>query len=90
MREGGDQGEKMKPNSFKPRAPHHLYIGLFMLFLAWTMWPYDYYHPLAEITAITGAYITMDDIVEHTVTARTPLRILFEKVIFPLINRLRR
>jgi len=54
------------------------------------MWPYDYYHPLAEITAIAGAYITIDDVVEHTITAKTPLRVLFEKVIFPLINKLRK
>jgi len=81
--------DNMKRNPFKPKAPHHLYIGLFLLFLAWTMWDYDYYHPLAEITAIAGAYITIDDIIEHTITAKTPLRLLFDKVIYPCLKKLK-
>jgi len=79
----------MKRNPFKPKAPHHAYIGTFLLFLAWTMWDYSYYHPLAEITAITGAYILIDDIIEHTITAKTPLRLLFDKVIYPCLKKLK-
>ena len=82
-------GRAMKRNPFKPKAPHHLYIGLFLLFLAYTMWDYDYYHPLAEIVATAGAYITIDDIIEHTITAKTPLRLLFEKVIYPCLKKLK-
>jgi len=72
--ENAKEVQKMKRNPFKPKAPHHAYIGAFLLFLAYTMWDYDYYHPLAEITATIGAYITIDDIIEHTITAKTPLR----------------
>jgi len=73
----------MKRNPFKPKAPHHAYIGAFLLFLAWTMWDYDYYHPLCEYVAVTGAYVLIDDVIEHTITAKTPLRLLFDKVIYP-------
>jgi len=78
-----------KRNPFVPKAPHHLYIGIFILFLAWTMKDYDYYHPLCDILFVVGAYITIDDIIEHTITADTPLRILFEKVLVPLLIRLK-
>lgn len=82
-------GVVMKPNPFNPKAPHHLYIGLFMLFLAYTMWGYDYYHPLAEITATIGAFVTIDDVIEHTVTAKTPLRLFFEKVLYTCLKKLK-
>jgi len=75
-------------NPFIPKAPHHLYIGLFVLFLSWTMWDYDYYHPLCEVLAVVGLFITVDDVIEHTVTSSTPLRLLFEKVIYPLLRKI--
>jgi len=79
----------MRPrNPFIPKAPHHLYIGLFILFLSWTMWDYDYYHPLCEYLATLGAYVIIDDVIEHTITSDTPLRILFEKVVYPILVKL--
>jgi len=78
------------PVPFNPRAPHHSYLGAFLLFLAWTMWPYWYYHPLTEIFAVLGAFAVIDDVIEHTITRRTPLRLIFEKVIFPLLVKISR
>jgi len=34
-----------------------------------------------------GALLTVDDIVEHTVTRDTPIRILFEKFILPYLKK---
>ena len=79
---------KRDPNPFVWRCPHHLYTGLMLLFLAWTMWPYWYYHPLAEIFAVLGAFAVIDDVIEHTLTRKTPLRMLFEKVLFPLLVKI--
>lgn len=76
------------PVPFNPRAPHHLYTGLMLLFLAWTMQPYDYYHPLCEMFYALGAFAVVDDIIEHTITRKTPLRMLFEKVLFPLLVKI--
>jgi len=78
-----------KRNPFVPKAPHHLYIGLFILFMSWTMYSYSYYYPLCYILTAIGLFITIDDIIEHTITANTPLRILFTKIIYPLLNKLR-
>jgi len=78
-----------KRNPFIPKAPHHLYIGLFILFLAWTMKDYSYYHPLCDILTVIGAFITIDDVIEHTVTADTPLRLLFDKIIVPLLRKMK-
>jgi len=79
----------MRRNPFKPKAPHHAYIGAFLLFLAYTMWDYSYYHPLAEIIAAVGAFVLVDDIIEHTITAKTPLRLFFVKIVYPFLRKLK-
>ena len=53
---------KLKPpNKFILRGPHHLYIGAFLIFLAWTMMPYDYYAVITKIFFILGVFIALDD-----------------------------
>jgi hypothetical protein len=73
---------------FEPIAPHHLYMGLFLMFISWTMLPYSYYYPLCEYTMVIGLLVVIDDLVEHLVTGSTPLRLLFEKAIIKIIKRL--
>ncbi len=49
---------------------HHLYIGALLL-----GWQYP--------VNIIGALVFLDDLVEHTITADTPLRLFFDKYISP-------
>lgn len=36
-----------------------------------------------------GGDITVDDIIEHLIIWKTPLRLLYEKVIIPVLRRLK-
>jgi hypothetical protein len=38
---------------------------------------------------LLGIYIIFDDIVEHTVTANTPLRFLTEKILEPTLKKVK-
>lgn len=82
------------PVPFVWRGGHHLYTGIFFtvfgLFSYWMNLPN---YPLNQlgwfwqlITAI-GVFMMVDDIIEHKITGNTPLRILFEKVIMPILKR---
>jgi len=53
---------------------HHLYTGI--LLLGW-MYPIN----------IIGALILLDDIYEHTIDYNSPLRIVFDRWIFPRLPR---
>lgn len=69
---------------------HHLYYGIaFFLFGL-----YNYYlmkrsnelkkcKSIWEMIMIIGVLLALDDIIEHTLTRDTPIRILFEKYILP-------
>jgi len=74
------------PVKFIPRGPHHLYIGLVLIVFGWLMAPYDYYQVWSNIFYIVGALIMADDIIEHTITGSTPLRIFFDKILFPFMK----
>jgi hypothetical protein len=81
------------PEPFIFRAPHHLYYGaafaLFAGFMKYMCAPWPYYALLDWIwypLAIIGIYLVVDDIIEHTITKDTPARIIWEKVVFPLIT----
>lgn len=52
---------------------HHAYIGLLL-----SGWEF----PINVI----GLLILLDDIIEHTITVDTPLRILFDKYIYDTIR----
>jgi hypothetical protein len=62
------------PIPFKPKALHHAYIAIFSA-IAYTI---SLKYPL--IGYIICLYTFIDDIVEHTITADTPLRIMFERL----------
>lgn len=91
------------PVKFVPKAPHHLYTGIFIMclggvfrLLAWLCEPYALYdaiyNPAMCMTYIclgSGALIAVDDILEHTISGNTPLRIFAEKALFPFLRWLR-
>lgn len=52
---------------------HHFYVGLLLMIGSLGQ------NPLFWI----GFLISLDDVVEHTITADTPLRILFDRYIAP-------
>lgn len=72
---------------FNWRAPHHLYLGLFLIFFGWTMQPYPYYDLISPYFLYVGLFIVIDDVIEHTVYKDTLLRILFEKMILPKLKK---
>lgn len=63
------------PNKFIPFAPHHIYLGLVMIVAGVLCIPY--YTTSAIVFSIVGALIFFDDLLEHTITASTPLRWFF-------------
>ena len=83
----------MKPKvDFIWRGKHHGYIGVwFIAFGAFFLYM-DYNDPASILwlwKAIIGigAYMIIDDVIEHTITASAPLRILWEKILLPLIMK---
>lgn len=79
-----------KKVTFNARGPHHLYMGIMIMFLGWTMQPWAMYDGVANIFLAGGALIALDDIIEHTVTGSTPLRAFFSKALVPLLWKLRK
>lgn len=69
---------------FDWKGPHHVYLGTFMVLYGCLMIAADYGAFGCAFTAL-GVLIAADDVVEHALTVDTPLRILFEKVIYPLM-----
>lgn len=76
-------------NPFVPRAPHHLYIGLMIMFLGWCMQNDNLYYGWDTVFLIGGGLIALDDIIEHTLTRSTPLYWLFNKIITPFLLKTR-
>ena len=72
---------------------HHLYYGI-ALFLFGL---YNYYlmlrsgelekcKPVWQMFMLIGALLALDDLVEHTITRDTPIRIIFERYILPHVR----
>ena len=77
---------------FKWRGKHHSYFGIsFIIFGLVFLW-LDWYDP-DRILWLWGSFIDVgiykinDDWIEHNVTASTPLRILYMKLILPLLQQ---
>ncbi len=78
----------MKPkNPFNWRGIHHGYLGLFFMAFGAFFWYMDINNglyvsliPLFQGFLGVGTYIFIDDVIEHTITASTPLRLLWEKL----------
>ncbi|MBW2561694.1 MAG: hypothetical protein JRE40_12680 [Deltaproteobacteria bacterium] len=43
------------------------------------------YGPFGYCFAVLGVGIAIDDAIEHTITADAPFRVLFEKILWPLV-----
>jgi len=52
---------------------HHLYLGIFTLTIG--------YYTKDKLMMAIGLFVIVDDIIEHTVTADTPLRIFYEQML---------
>jgi hypothetical protein len=79
------------PVPFKWRGNHHSYTGLWFVafgvfnwFMSWDN--LDSLIPLWQVVIGVGVFMLVDDVVEHKVTADTPLRLLWEKVIRPWLR----
>ena len=79
---------------FKWYRNHHLYYGI-ALFLFGL---YNYYLMIKsgelmkckgiwQMFILIGVFLTLDDLVEHTITRDTPIRLLFEKWILPYVRK---
>jgi len=82
------------PVPFKPIRNHHSYYGVFLA--AFGIFNYLMMIGSNELLELSNMWITFiiigilmiaDDVIEHNITADTPLRILFEKILLPIIKR---
>ena len=79
----------MRPKvKFIWRGPHHCYIGIVLIVFGWLCQPHSLYDPITPWLYGIGALVLLDDIIEHTITGNTPLRIIFEKSIIPLLKNM--
>ena len=76
-----------EPIKFHWKATHHLYIGICILMLAWLIVLNEQYPIWGNNFLLLGIYIVFDDIVEHTITANTPIRLLAEKLLEPTLKK---
>ena len=82
-----------EPVKFKWRGNHHLYhgiwfigFGLFQWYMGIDNYPLDSLIPLWQLIISVGIFMVVDDVIEHTITGDTPLRILYEKVIMQCLK----
>ena len=73
----GNESNMNPPVPFIPFAPHHLYLGIMIVLYGMLMIPHRIYKPIMIILFITGIILIIDDIIEHTITGSTPIRLLF-------------
>ena len=72
------------PLKFHWKDIHHLYIGLGVMIYAFLTSINEYVNIFTNNFFILGTYITVDDFIEHTITATTPLRLFTEKILDPI------
>lgn len=72
---------------FKWKVPHHGYMGLFLVFMTFTMSDLSLYSGIRIPILIVGTALILDDCIEHTITRTTPFRLLFEIIIVPILRR---
>jgi len=70
------------PVKFHRRGNHHLYYGLWFVGFGLFNWicsirNLDSLIPLWQGIIALGGYLIIDDVIEHTITADTPLRIIY-------------
>lgn len=82
-----------KPTKFVARGNHHAYYGIaliiFGLFNYWAgipNYPMNQMLWFWELLTAIGVLLLIDDTIEHTITGNTPLRIIFEKIVMPILK----
>lgn len=74
----------LPPNPFHWKGVHHGYLGAwFIAFGSFFLYMnlgnnLDFLNPLYQSFIGIGAYLIIDDTIEHVITKSTPLRILWE------------
>jgi uncharacterized membrane protein len=81
---------------FKWKGNHHSYTGLWFIGFGLFNWYMGVDNgelstliPLWQGLTCVGAFMVVDDVIEHTITADTPLRLFYEKVIMPILKRIK-
>lgn len=81
------------PVPFKWRGNHHLYHGLWFIGFGLFQWYMGIDNseltkliPFWQSLVTIGIFMAVDDIIEHTITGSTPLRIIYVKVVVPLLR----
>lgn len=76
------------PVKFEWKGNHHLYTGIFFVVFSIFQWCMGLNNgelttliPIWQTILGMGIFMIIDDIIEHTITADTPLRLLYEKII---------
>ena len=77
---------------FEWRGNHHSYYGIFLAVFGIFNWYMGIDNgelstliPLWQACIGIGTLMLIDDIIEHTLTADTPLRIIYVKIIKPML-----
>ena len=75
-------------NPFEWRAMHHIYVGLMCMIFGWLGMGQTWSYELGQVFFGIGALIFADDLIEHTICGTTPLRLLFDKILAPLVQKI--
>ena len=86
----------MKPLvPFQWKGNHHSYHGIFILAFGLFNWYMGIDNgelttliPIWKSLVVIGGFIVIDDVIEHTITADTPLRILYEQI-KPILEKIK-
>lgn len=80
---------------FQWRGNHHSYTGLWLIGFGLFNWYMGIDNgclstliPFWQSLIGVGLFMFVDDVWEHTISADTPLRIMYEKIIVPILRRL--
>jgi hypothetical protein len=82
------------PVKFYWKGNHHAYHGAWIVAFSFFQWYMAIDNgaiantiPLWQVCIGIGAYMIIDDVIEHKYTADTPLRILWIKYILPRLKK---
>ena len=83
------------PIPFKWKGNHHAYHGIWIMgfgLFNWYMGMDNGYLtnaiPIWQAMVGIGVFMIVDDAIEHTLTSSTPLRIIHEKIIVPILMKM--
>ena len=67
-------------------APHHAYWGAFLcLFGFYFVWPY--YPAVGAAMSVSGAFVVLDDVLNHAFGVPMPVDHIWKKYVYPKIKR---